>query len=716
MRHVMFAAVFATLGMGAPAALAAPVFVEDFEDGAADGWAPSGGDARLTQYAGNTSLRLSGRTAVVRSVSSLGYTNVTVAAAMAADSLERGEHCLVEVSADGGQTWIQVLRVQDGQDDAVTLHTSALHNSRLDNANLLIGARAAGDADDDRCWIDNVRITGAAPVTSGPRAELGRGALIGGTPRAAPSAMSAFAPAADAAPPRHVFRGLLMFDGAMDGLTLHRDALHFDDDPSLRLRTLPRLELALAQNGEDLIPLRRGPIPSDHPSWEFAVEPGRVWSEPGDDGLSRAALPFALVETLANCTHNGVLTFLFGDDGEISNVAWQIASETCAYLQFDAWGGGAASYRPSADGADAAITTFRAERAARMPTRPFADLATAYPGLDLSAFASPADIDPTHLTTYGVIVDGMHYLGGCDTRAGPYPFCEALLAPSYSLAKSLVGGLGLMRLELLHPGAMLAQISDHVEACIDWRGVSFEHALDMTTGRYRSPADQADENGMIDNHFFSAPTHAEKIALACTLFPRREAAGRRWVYHTTDTYVLGAAMAGFWRDHHGDDAEFFDDVLVQGVYEPLHLSPTIRATRRTADAARQPFTGWGLTLTRDDIAKLGAYLAAPFDARPLVAPSALAAALQGNAADRGLQAGSDLLRYNNGFWAYNAQSRLGCADTVWIPFLSGFGGVIVALMPNGVVYYYVSDGHDYAWARAVQAANEIAPMCARTHP
>jgi len=157
-------------------------------------------------------------------------------------------------------------------------------------------------------------------------------------------------------------------------------------------------------------------------------------------------------------------------------------------------------------------------------------------------------------------------------------------------------------------------------------------------------------------------------------------------------------------------------VLVAGIYEPLRLSPTIRATRRTLDDAQQPLTGWGLTLTRDDIAKLGAYLASPQQGAPLVAPDPLAAALQRDANDRGLEAGGETLRYNNGFWAYNAQARLNCADPVWIPFLSGFGGVLVALMPNGVVYYFVSDGGDYRWASAARAANTIAPMCARTNP
>ncbi|UPT62762.1 MAG: beta-lactamase family protein [Hyphomonadaceae bacterium JAD_PAG50586_4] len=496
---------------------------------------------------------------------------------------------------------------------------------------------------------------------------------------------------------------------------MYRDTFSYDRDASARLRVLPSFVFDLVQEGDTLIPLQRGPRPSDHPSWEYAVEPGRVWNEATDNGMSRAALPFALIETNANCTHNGVLTFLFDGNGVVSDVAWQIASETCAYLQFDAWGGGRAVYAPGDDGA-AAVAAFAQERTARMPTRPFSVLASDYPGIDIGAFAAPDDVNPANLTTFGVVANGVHYLGGCDTRAGPYPFCESLLSPSYSLAKSLLGGLGLMRMEMLHPGIMGELVSAHVPQCNRWTGVTLEHALDMTTGRYVSAADQADENSMTSSRFFISTTHAEKIAIACSLFPRREAPGRRWVYHTTDTYVLGAAMADVWRDRHGAEADFFDDVLVEGIYEPLHLSPTMRATRRTIDDARQPLTGWGLTLTRDDIAKLGAYLAAPPQGAPLVAPAPLAAALQRASTDRGLEAGGAALRYNNGFWAFNAQVALNCADPVWIPFLSGFGGVLVALMPNGVVYYFVSDGGDYRWARAARAANTIAPMCARTHP
>jgi hypothetical protein len=182
------------------------------------------------------------------------------------------------------------------------------------------------------------------------------------------------------------------------------------------------------------------------------------------------------------------------------------------------------------------------------------------------------------------------------------------------------------------------------------------------------------------------------------------------VYHTPDTFVLGVAMADAWRDWEGAGRDFFDDVLVRGVYEPLRLSPTIRATRRTYDEARQPFTGWGLTLLPDDIAKVAEYLQRPAGS-DLISPEQLAAAMQRAPGDRGLQATDANFRYNNGFWAWNAQATLNCAQPVWIPFMSGFGGISVVFMPNGLTYYYFSDGGEYRWARAVRAADRLAPMC-----
>jgi hypothetical protein len=54
---------------------------------------------------------------------------------------------------------------------------------------------------------------------------------------------------------------------------------------------------------------------------------------------------------------------------------------------------------------------------------------------------------------------------------------------------------------------------------------------------------------------------------------------------------------------------------------------------------------------------------------------------------------------------------LGCQNPTWIPFLSGYGGITVALMPNGMNYYYFSDGGVFSWARAAAEANRIRTFC-----
>ena len=114
----------------------------------------------------------------------------------------------------------------------------------------------------------------------------------------------------------------------------------------VRRERFRRISISNSSSNDVLIPVQRGPIPGKHAWWEFVLEPGKVWDEPGDKGYTRAAIPFALVQKNANCTHNGVLMFLFNDDAVVANAAVQISSETCQYLQFDLWGSLKARYAP----------------------------------------------------------------------------------------------------------------------------------------------------------------------------------------------------------------------------------------------------------------------------------------------------------------------------------------------------------------------------------
>ena len=94
-----------------------------------------------------------------------------------------------------------------------------------------------------------------------------------------------------------------------------------------------------------LVPVERGIVAGDGDWWDWIVGPGRTWQD-GDSGWSRASVPFALIERNANCMHNGVLTFRYRGESEVSRVAYQVSHETCHYFQFDAWGTAAASRAP----------------------------------------------------------------------------------------------------------------------------------------------------------------------------------------------------------------------------------------------------------------------------------------------------------------------------------------------------------------------------------
>jgi hypothetical protein len=537
-----------------------------------------------------------------------------------------------------------------------------------------------------------------------------------------PTEMSAYAPPANAMPPSNIFEGRLALGVARAGGAMHvlKDSYGYADANNGAARHLPPFDFQFVQSGDALIPARRGAIASTHPAWEFILEPGRVWDEAADRGLTRAAVPFTLEERNANCMHNGVLTFLFGKDAKVSDVAWQIGSETCFYFKFDMWGRAAATYTPGpvADAARIAANYAR-EVASRMPTRPIETLARDFPGADPSNFGAAGVIPAGDISVYGLVANGVNYVGGCETRFGPYPYCAVLDLPSYSLAKSIVAGLGTMRLSLLYPGSAHEIIASYVPDCAatgTWNDVTFGDAIDMATGHYNSPDDQADEDAPDLAPFFLANDNASRVRFACTHYPRKAPPGTRWVYHTSDTYLLGEALGAFYRAKAGAGSDFYNDVLAGPIWKKLELSPPVYVTRRTYDAAAQPFVGYGLTLHPDDVAKLAAFINVDHGAvggEQLVDPAMLRAALQQNAADRGLPGPNEEFRYKNGFWAWNAQKSLGCKTPTWIPFMSGYGGIVVALMPNGMTYYYFSDSGIWRWDKAAAEADRLKPFCAR---
>lgn len=706
------------LSLSAGPALAQTLFAEDFQDGDADGWRgdPGRGDIRISEYAGNFTLRLQRDAWVAIAVSIPAGQTIRVSAGFAADGLEGDDSCRLETSFNG-QSWVEIGRIADGQDDAVTLNPIAgdVPASETERA-MLVRLRAAGNAANDICWADNVRVSGQLPLSALPQ-ELTAETLLGTGPLAPAYGTAAFA-APDAAPtPPAGLNGQLILDSGQRAgrMTLLHD--EFDAaTQAVRLDELPAFAVDLVSDGQDLVPVQRGPQRGEHPDWEWIFQPGRIWDGGDRAGWMRAALPVALQERNANCIHNGLMSFLYRADGEVSRAVLQMGAETCAYLKFDLLARLPVRFQAGDFAAAEPVRqAWRAELAARLPRASMADLAQVYSQVDLAEIGSALEVSPENMTAYGLVANGRLHAGNCPTRHGNDPYCEALALPSYSLAKSIVGAIGLMRLERLYPGARQALIADYVPQCAAelWGDVTFEQALDMATGNFTSDLYDVDEAAPQTWDFLTVETHAEKIERACSTHRRRAEPGTRWVYHTTDTYLLGTAMQAYLRHQSGQaDADFYDDLLVP-IWRALALSPLADGTRRTRDAEAQPFTGWGLTLLGDDLARIALFLQAGgvIEGEAWLDRGLLAAALQQDSDDRGLAAIDDSLRYRAGFWAYNAGAYLGCEHDAWIPSMSGYGGLSVALMPNGHVYFYVSDGREFAWRRAAAQSFAIQPFC-----
>lgn len=530
---------------------------------------------------------------------------------------------------------------------------------------------------------------------------------------------SAYAPAPGATAASQVFQGTLSLtqlagsggfsETGTGAAPAYRDPQH-----------LPPFAFQFIQHGADLVPLRRGLLATSHPNWQYIIEPGRVWQEDGDDGYSRAAIPFALQEKGANCTHNGVLSFLFKSDGSVSRAAFQIAGETCAYFKFDLWGMADARYTPQAIPAAAAVAAaYQAEVAARMPTRPIAALPDDYPSAGVVAANIGADQSAADMTVYGVAVDGVNYVGGCQTRRGRYPYCEVLDLPSYSLAKSIAGAIGLMRLEKKYPGSQSVPLSGAAGPCggATWSGVTLLDALDMATGHYASAAYEADEGSpATERGFFLPSTYRAKARHACA-YGRQSAPGALWVYHSSDTFLLGAALNRVQRRHAGGADDYYD-MLTAELWRPLRLSPAVWTTARTLDRAAVPLTGYGLTLHHDDLVKIGEFLNkdnASIAGVPMLDATLYNEAMQ-RTARHGLDTGKPDLRYLHGLWAWNAgHSQAGapplCPSDKWIPHMSGYGGIGLVLLPNDMIYYFVSDRFEYGFRRTLAELNKIRSLC-----
>ena len=493
-----------------------------------------------------------------------------------------------------------------------------------------------------------------------------------------------------------------------------KDKYNVSSNRRFKTRELPEIRVGLIRYGENIIPSLRGVQSTQHPYWDWQISPGKIWREKNTTNIT-IVLPFSLQEKNANCTHNGLMLLRFNKDNKKVQGFFQIGSETCSYYQFNLASPlkiKITSTKVAND--DQLVQDYILEKKNKLHTYSRQNLKTDFPKLNVVNLMPPY-IEGS--TMSGVVIKNKHYQLNCQTRFGKYPFCDQLALPSYSTAKSIFAGIGTMRMEHIYPGIRKVLVNKVIPQCQSrkWNNVILDDLINMRTGNYLSRTPHKDEASKQMYQFFISLTDHEKTNLACNMFPHKAPPGKTMVYHTSDTYLAGVMLNRLLKKiTNNSDKDSYQDLFVNDLWRKLKLSPLLNNTRRTYDDVKQPFTGWGLTYHIDDIIKISHFLEhqlSATDGAIVLDRKMLKSALQvgENRINRdGAEAG---IAYNNGFWALEVSRALHCKKPKWIPFMSGFGGITVALVSKDILYYNFSDNNKFLWLKAIKELNRQFPIC-----
>jgi hypothetical protein len=503
------------------------------------------------------------------------------------------------------------------------------------------------------------------------------------------------------------------------------------------MRTAPAIERAM-QNGRDarlfpgvtlefltmdglLVPVQRGEMVHESASvavpsfWQVIPEVGRVWKEDADGRWSRAAFPLTLVNDIDNHSLEGLASFLY-DGSEVTHLRFQFIQENAPYLlhqHFVTWGSAAAKLAAyAASDLAAKRAEARAERAQRLPSKPWSDLVNSLPPGTLDGFGGP--LDPKWIIGAALVRDGVLYYQPAVTPYGDYPYPLEMRFGVRSITKSIVNPLALLRLAQTYgPWVLTLKVGDYVDGLDPkWKRVRFLDAMNMATGfggvgsLKTNPNDGFDGNA--DGNYdawFTAPSHAEKVKeINANLHPYPWEPGAVYRYRDQDVYLLGVAIDNFLKSIRGPQADRWEMVGTE-VLAPIgiHHAPLVR-TREVRGQKGFAWSSSGYYPTFDELAKiallfrdLGVHEGQQLLHRQLTADLLAAKEAIRTKTDMSVDhrlpddENLDEELYKMGFhFAPYTGSRSG--KKFFLPEMTGFGESQVILFPNGVVSIRMGKG------------------------
>jgi CubicO group peptidase (beta-lactamase class C family) len=488
------------------------------------------------------------------------------------------------------------------------------------------------------------------------------------------------------------------------------------------LHYFPGFSVSFFTYKDYLIPENQGLLEADgsHKAWDIILSPGRVWSEPGDHGMSRASFPFVITPRIPMGAFNGIATFLY-DNKRVSAFRFQIVQQSGDHYQFYPYGQIPLQYVRSPIGNLDELKTQFAEKLKRQtPIHPWAELEKMYDSQVLKKFSR--GLAAQQISATGVIMDGAIFLQPCMTPFGQYPYPREMRHNVKSVSKSMGAALTMLALAEKYGDELFdLKIADYVKVTAKhdgWDDVTFGDALNMATGigdeaPYRNPlVTFADENKPKMRKFFvNEPNSAKQwldFSFSYGNYPWGP--GEILRYNDINTFVLAAAMDSFLKSRESTNVNLWD-VVTRDVLKPIgiHQLPLMH-TRESDGSVGLPHFGFGLYPTVDDTAKIATLLQneGEHDGIQLLSKNKLSEALcrkgiVGLPSDHSNRYGDR--GYHMSFWYEPIKTEDG--RYFQIPFMEGYGGNRIILAPNGVSSFIFTGAGEKKFLSFVQATAAI---------
>ncbi len=471
-----------------------------------------------------------------------------------------------------------------------------------------------------------------------------------------------------------------------------------------------------------LIPVNQGLLEAEgpHKAWDIILSPGRVWSEPGDNGMSRASFPFVITPRIPMGAFNGIATFLY-DNKRVSAFRFQIVQESGGHHQFYPYGQIPLQYVPNPiENIDELKTQFAEELKQQNPIHPWMQLEKIYGSQVLKKFSG--GLGSQQISAAGIIMDGVIYLQPNMTPFGQFPYPREMRHNVKSVSKSMGAALAILTLAQKYGDEVFElKIADYVKVTAEhhgWDEVTFGDALNMATGigdeaPYRKPlVTEADENKPKAYKFIDNEPHTAQQWLDFSFSYGNYPWGPGEIlrYNSINTFVLGAAMDSFLKSREGTNVNLWN-MVTKDVLKPIgiHQLPLMH-TRENDGGVGLPHFAFGLYPTVDDTAKIVTLLQneGQHDGIQLLSKMRLSEALcrkgiVGLPSEYSSRYGD--IGYHMSFWCVPIKTKDG--RYFQIPFMSGFGGNRIILSPNGVSSFIFTGAGEKKFLSFVQATAAI---------